>query len=825
MPYFEGSPNSKIAFIGESPGKIELARNRPFVGDAGELLDKLSHSAGILRSDCYLDNCMQMRPSPTSNDISQHIRFDKKGNCVFKSEDFRREETALLARLKACTANVLVPLGNVPMFVLTGLYHISKRRGSILRSTAQGLEDRKVIPTFHPASVLHSGSGKQGSRFVDEEGKKVPSQYLNKWYISFDLKRVKEESEFPNIILPIRMIRTKPSFEEALDYINSCNKLDRVGYDIETSRITYEMVCFSLAKSEEDGMSIPLFYSKGDYFDPWQESQIMLALGRLLENRNVCKWNQNILFDASHGMRKYGFRMRNVEDTMLAMATLFPDFAKDLATIVSLYTKEPYYKEDSKYAGTAEISNDERFWRYSALDSLVVVEAFPKLREDLVRSGNIEAYERQRNLIEPLIYLGEKGFPIDVEGMRKAAEKAGSDLEEKYQYLYTLCGFPININSSKQLQKYFYIDRGFSPYYKDGALTVDAKALKRLSVKGAQEASLIIEMRHLGKLKSTYYEMKIDPDNRIRCGWHPVGTKWSRMSSSQTIFLTGGNMQNLTPEMKALMHPDPGYILFHYDLSQAENRVVAYVANETRMMKAFEDGVDIHSLTYALIAGKDVKDVSREKGSCELGNGQWSERDWGKRANHALNYNVGAGTFALNYELTTREASDIINRIYLSYPGIKQWHASIRDQLNKDRSLTNLFGRRCQFRDRWDDNLFRSAYSFIPQSSVGDLLNEWGFEYIYYNQDMFGQIELMNQVHDAVVFQVPLDLGPLKAAEMCMHIKKSLEQSLTWSGRVFRIPADLSVGYNMKQMEDIKSNAYETAGRLAELLSPIYRQG
>lgn len=799
MPYYEGSLSSKIAFIGESPGATEIARNRPFVGSAGELLDTIMHSAGILRSDCYLDNVMQQRPSPTSNDISTHIRFNKFGECVFQSETIKREVQQLYARLRETKAEVLVPLGNVAMWLLTEKYFITKRRGSILKCIVPGLESRRVIPTFHPSGVLHG-------------------DYLNKWFIAFDIARVKDEIQNPRPLLD-RTIHMHPTLYDAIQYISECHYLPQVGFDIEVSRKTGELTCFSLAKSPTNAMSIPLFYSKGDYFNPDDETRILVELARLLEDENIQKLGQNIIFDTSFMTRKYGIKTRNTGDTMIAMAILYPEFPKDLGAITSMYTREPYYKDDSKYASESEMSNDERFWRYNALDSLVVIEAYPKLLKDIERSGNASVYERQNKIVEPLRYISEKGFPIDTKRMQDAAIQAQADLDDKYQRLYALCGFQLNINSPKQLQSYFYVHRGYSPYYKDGALTVDNKALRRLAAKGAPEASLLIEMKRLDKLRSQYYEMKIDPDERIRCSWNPVGTKWSRVSSSQTIFDTGGNMQNLPKPMKALMHPDPGYVLCSFDLSQAENRVVGYLANEIRMIAAFEAGVDIHSLTYALIADKPVEDVSREECSCELGNGQQSERDWGKRANHALNYNVGPQTFALNYEISVHEATAFIAKIYLAYPGIKVWHQSIRDQLSKDRTLTNLMGRKCVFRDRWNDDLFRSAYSYIPQSTVGDIINEYGLNYIYFNQDKFHAVELLNQVHDSIVFQFPMSLGVEALATVCVDIKKSLEIPLHCKGRTFAIPAALEVGFNMRDMEKIKSENFEG---LVNGLSRVY---
>ena len=111
----------------------------------------------------------------------------------------------------------------------------------------------------------------------------------------------------------------------------------------------------------------------------------------------------------------------------------------------------------------------------------------------------------------------------------------------------------------------------------------------------------------------------------MRCAFNPVGTKSGRLSSSKTIFGTGTNLQNQPAEMKGYMMADDGFVLYNMDLSQAENRVVAYIAPEPSMIQAFENGTDIHSQTAGLIFRKPVDEISDEPGSCDIAGGRYSE--------------------------------------------------------------------------------------------------------------------------------------------------------------------------------------------------------
>jgi hypothetical protein len=103
-------------------------------------------------------------------------------------------------------------------------------------------------------------------------------------------------------------------------------------------------------------------------------------------------------------------------------------------------------------------------------------------------------------------------------------------------------------------------------------------------------------------------------------------------------------------------------------------------------------------------------------------------------------------------------------------------------------------GRRTLFLDKLDDKTFKEAYSCIPQGTIGDVINERGVNYVYYNQHMFSSIELLDQVHDSIGFQIPLSLPWIRHAEMLMKIREELQKPLKTNLHTFNIPADLTMG-------------------------------
>ena len=120
--------------------------------------------------------------------------------------------------------------------------------------------------------------------------------------------------------------------------------------------------------------------------------------------------------------------------------------------------------------------------------------------------------------------------------------------------------------------------------------------------------------------------------------------------------------------------------------------------------------------------------------------------------------------------------------------------------------------------------MFKKGYSCIPQGTVGDMVNQRGLNYIYYNQQWFEPVRLMLQVHDSIGFQLPLSIGWLEHARILLQIKQSLETPLSIHGREFVIPADISMGYSLYKgdMREIKGQDCPTvAGDMAKLLEEL----
>ncbi len=822
-----GNKEATLAIIGEQPGIQEtLGRPpRPFIGPAGQGLDECLVMAKIPRHELYLTNVIKDLDKP----LAAYINLNYQRQSWTISEEGwayineLKEELCQLPNL-----NCVLATGNIPLVALCSRVGISKWHGSVLESTL--IPGLKVVPTFHPATFIPP-------KF----------NFLNKPQIVEDMIRAKHESEYKQIKRINRTVYIKPSFDKATAFLNHCYEVGLRGQtiDLDIEVINGEVDCISFAYSPESAICIPFRYSNNDYFTVEQELEIMLLVCRIISSGRIAKRGANFIFDTQFLFDKYGIVPRGeLHCTQIAQKIAFPDLPAGLDSVCRMWTDIPYYKEDGKQWMKMGTGTYEQWWSYNGMDSIVPNEAHPKQVRELVRQQNLETYERQRKLIKPLIYMSEHGIRIDVDGMLKYKEEQQAEVDQRISELHEEVGYELNPNSPPQVMGYFYKELGLKPYKKRNAQgnyveTSDVDALKRLSRRGYKAAQIMLDIRSLNKRISTYLNIgKVDKDGRYRSSYKPVGAETGRLSSGETIFGTGGNQQNWPHDLLRFFLFDEGYLGYSFDLSQIENRIVAYVGGVISQIEAFESGVDLHRLTASIIFGKPYDLISAEDGSSSLGDGRQSERYWGKKGNHATNYDVGFRTFALKNEMTEVDAKRVLDQIHLGYPQIRGgFHKEVREMLMKDRFVTNLFGRRRLFLGpimpsrtvplSACQTTYREAYAQLPQSTTADKMNEQGVEFIYYNQQWFKPLELLTQIHDSIVFQIPLSLPWIEHARMLLRIKQSLEKPLIWHDREIPTPCDLSIGFNMSKegMKELKSKQIPgTPELLADKLSDIYNE-
>ncbi|HEX6826453.1 MAG TPA: DNA polymerase [Nitrospiraceae bacterium] len=471
---------------------------------------------------------------------------------------------------------------------------------------------------------------------------------------------------------------------------------------------------------------------------------------------------------------------------------------------------------------------DHKLFEYNSLDAACTLEAKEKFWPDLA-DGFLPAYDMTLDIFPVLTFMMTRGIKIDMAALETTRHDIVRQAALKQEELNQLVGRELNVNSTQQCQKYFYVELGIPPYYNDGKVTTDDLALQRLARgtakrPGLRAAKLVQDIRGLQKLHGTYLDIEFDPDGRMRCSYNPRGNKFGRLSSSKTIFGTGTNNQNLPQEFKCFLVADDGYIFWEIDKRQAEWVVVAYLSGDPNMLAAIEQGKDAHIFTEHLGSGVPEDILRLETKIVGMNTDpnlieelrlarkeltpfldrmprSMSTRQRGKKSNHAFNYDEGPNQWALINGVEIAEGKRAHAMYHSAYPGIRVWHTSIQRQLSKSRTLVNCFGRKYRFMGQWDIDLFKSAYSFLPQSSVVDSLNE-GMAKIYEDEGMTAidqcNIDILAQVHDSVLMQIPIEVikGPNTFKLLRDRMYDYVSPTLTYNGRTFKIATDSKFGFN-----------------------------
>ena len=464
--------------------------------------------------------------------------------------------------------------------------------------------------------------------------------------------------------------------------------------------------------------------------------------------------------------------------------------------------------------------------RYNSLDVAVTRKAFDVLEQDLTDQNQTAIYNLTMQLYPVLAYQSFRGLRVDVAALAGERDSIESELSGLQAALNELAGQELNVSSTTQMRSYFYGALGIKPYVsrKTGEATLDDKALARIArrdARGAKEARLCQSIRSLRKLKSSYFEVTLDRDSRLRCNWNPRGTKNIRLSSSQTMYGTGMNLQNIDPRFKKYIIPDDGMIFIELDKIQAERVITGFMSGDANMIHTINGGVDAHAFTGANTCGvpielaiEDDKLVGKTSDPDEvallrapiLGKLQackprllprtMSIRQLGKKQNHALNYRMNYPKFALWAEIEEGEAKPIVLGYRETYAGVTRWWERVEAKLWKDRIVENAFGtKRRFFGDLRDPETINDAIAFGPQATNAEMVNRAMVAMWNDDSPAMNLIDHLAQVHDSVLFQFSVDQFPAMAKAIHTYADY-LTPPMSYEGRDFTVGTDMKLGLN-----------------------------
>lgn len=290
-------------------------------------------------------------------------------------------------------------------------------------------------------------------------------------------------------------------------------------------------------------------------------------------------------------------------------------------------------------------------------------------------------------------------------------------------------------------------------------------------------------------------------------------------------------------------------ILVEFDKAGAEWVIVAYLCGDARMLDVVQSGKSPHVATGHLITGVPEELVLKEAGIVKMNTDpdlifelrnefipELLDEDWkflprsmsirqcGKKSNHALNYAMRYKRAALEWEIEEREAKTICDLYPMAYPGIPLWWEGIRRQLRKDRTLSSLLGRKIELLGEWGDELFNSAYSFNPQSTIGDMVNDALIEFEEAREPYMYKADALTQTHDSATMQYPENDWLDMARYAIRFGLDMMSPELEANGRRFTVGTEMKIGFEWGVMQDVplSRNAEEVAHGLESAWNKLH---
>jgi len=776
----EGPIPARIMLVGEAPGYDEERLGLPFQGVSGQELNRMLAEAGITRSECFITNVCRLRPA--NNDLNLFIAKSKKEITNAHREYRGRwclppviDGAELLAKeIAMVKPNVIVALGNTPLWALTGISGITKWRGSMLYSD-RAMGEVKVIPTYHPAAVLREWSW----RAVAVNDLRRAAQYRGDG--TFYLKPTWRFIIRPDFKTTIRCLT---SILESLNAAGtkgtaSSGNLQqgiRLSFDLETRG--GHIACAGLSWTLVDAICIPFIHNGfREYWSADHEGEIIWLLYQILTHSNAQVVGQNILYDSQYTWRHWHFVPHVVQDCMISQHSIFSDLPKSLAFQASMYCKYyVYWKDEGKNWNPT--LGEEQLWYYNCEDC-VYTDEVGRVELDLVKKLALETVHAfQQRMFWPVLQTMQRGVRIDVKRRDQLINEVQDEVTRREQFILDLLGHPLNPASPKQMMSLFYEDlkqptimtrakKGTParPTLNDDAL----QAISRREPLLKPLINAISDIRTMSVFLSHFLTAPLDSDSRMRCAYNIGGSasgksapKTYRLSSSENAFGSGTNLQNVPsekskslgkaaargsttglgdpysyPNIRSMFIPDPGYTFFDGDLDRADLQVVVWEADDKELKQMLREGVDIHS--------ENAKTLK-------------TTRQLAKVWVHGCNYGGSPRTMAANCGLTVQQATQMQKAWFSAHPGIEKWHERTKLQVQAKRFVENKFGYRWYIFDRID-SIIPEAIAWVPQSTVSIVINKIWMQ-IY---ETLPEVQVLLQVHDSLGGQYPKNQSSYKA--------------------------------------------------------------
>jgi DNA polymerase-1 len=418
----------------------------------------------------------------------------------------------------------------------------------------------------------------------------------------------------------------------------------------------------------------------------------------------------------------------------------------------------------------------------------------PALKSEVEKAGLQRVYAEIDLPLAPVLFRMEQaGVRIDLGVLDGLSHRFADELTRVGEQIFSISGRRFNINSPKQLGEVLFTDL---------KLPAPAARGKSKSVSTAQDVleflaekhevpRLVLEYRHLSKLKSTYIDalpLLADADSRVHTTFQEAATATGRLSSINP------NLQNipirteLGREIRAAFTAAPGTQLLSADYSQIELRLLADFSGDPLLLRAYQNNEDIHTLTASEVFGVPAAGMDKQT------------RNRAKAVNFGIVYGISPFGLAAQLGIPQAEARAYIDRYFARYTGVKAFIETTLEATRKSGSVRTIFGRLRPIPDIESRNpnqrgfAERTAINTPLQGTAADLIKLAMIALDRKLAERKLKTRMVLQVHDELLFEVPAS----EAAEVEALVRAEMEGVIQ-----LKVPlvADLAFGSNWRDMK------------------------
>ena len=532
-----------------------------------------------------------------------------------------------------------------------------------------------------------------------------------------------------------------------------------IAFDTETTGLEYEtdkLVGFSFCVNDTEAYYVPFDHYYLGVPDQISHEDAKSAIRKIFKSHVV---GHNIKFDLHFVSRFLDDDCLDIYgDSMILAWLINPESALGLDKLSDALLGHPMiaFKDTVKKGETFASVELEQASKYAAEDALITYKLY-NLFLDRLKLQNCEhlikeASEIEFPFIKTLMNMEKEGIKVNAEFLESFLAKVKATLFDLTNEIHKLAGSEFNINSTKQLGVVLFEHLGLpvGKTTKTGYST-DEQVLNSL-IDSHSIIPLLLEYREVYKLFSTYIEPLLKLSNedklgRIHTSFIQTGTATGRLSSKNPNLQNIPTRTKLGAEVRKAFVASEGKKLIGIDYSQIELRLLAHFSEDETLLDAFRSSKDIHRQTAVALFGEELAD---------------EKRGVAKTVNFGLLYGMGQKKLSQTLDISTKEAKDIIEKYFESFPSVKSYFRGIVDGAKEVGYVQTLLGRRRYFDFANAKPMFKAAYeresvNTLFQGSASDLikLSMNRIHDIILKENL--EAKMLLQIHDELIFEVSED--------------------------------------------------------------------